>query len=148
MKKNLLMIACIAGVLSVSAMNAPAEVSQKTLQSFHTVFADAKNIKWTEYPDNYFVSFSQNDVLVKAFYDKEGNLLSSMRYYKEQHLPLNVLYKAKKNYPAKTIDIVTEVSNADGTVYYIQLKDSKGWTILKADQSGNMEVTDKFNKPE
>jgi hypothetical protein len=148
MKKNLLMIACVAGVLFVSAMDARAEVSQKTLQSFHTVFADAKNVKWTEYPDNYFVSFSQNDILVKAFYDKEGNLLNSMRYYKEQHLPLNILCKVKKEYPAKTIDIVTEVSADNALVYLIQLKDDKGWTIVKSDQSGNMEITDKFNKPE
>jgi hypothetical protein len=145
MKKNLLMIACFAGALSVSAMDARPEVSQK---SFHTVFADAKNVKWTEYPDNYFVSFSQNDLLVKAFYDKQGNLLNTMRYYKEQHLPLNILCKVKKDYPAKTIDIVTEVSADNAVVYFIHLKEDKGWTIVKSDQSANMEVTDKFSKPE
>ena len=148
MKKKLLMITLLAGIFSASVLNASAEISQKALQSFHAVFGDAKNVKWTELNDRYLVSFMQNDVLVKASYDKDGNLLSSMRYYKEQHLPLNILYKVKKDYPAKTIDIVTEISNADGIVYFIQLKDNKGWTILKSDQSANMEVSDKFNKAE
>ncbi len=148
MKKKLLMFTLLAGIFSASVLNANAEISQKALQSFHSVFGDANHVKWVEYKDNYFVSFMQNDILVKATYDKEGNLLSSMRYYKQQHLPLNILCKVKKDYPSKNIDIVTEVSNLEGTVFFIQLKDNKGWTILKSDQSGNMEVTDKFNKPE
>ena len=148
MKKKLLMFALLAGIFSASVFNANAEISQKVLQSFHSLFGDAKQVKWTELNNRYLVTFMQNDILVKASYDKDGNLLNSMRYYKEQHLPLNILYKVKKDYPAKTIDIVTEVSNIDGVVYFIQLKDNKGWTILKSDQSGNMEVSDKFNKAE
>jgi hypothetical protein len=148
MKKKLLITACIAGILSVSVFNAQAEISQKVLQSFHLIFANAKHVKWTEYPDHYFVSFSQNDVLIKASYDRDGNLLSTLSYYSEQYLPLNILYNVKKAYPAKTIDIVTEVSNPDGTAYFVQLRDNKGWTIVKADQSGEMEVTDKFYKQE
>ena len=90
------------------------------------------------------MSFSQNDVLVKASYDRDGNLLNSIRYYKEQRLPLNILCKVKKENPNRNIEIVTEVSNEEGVVYFIQLKDKKGWTILKSDASGNLELTDKF----
>jgi hypothetical protein len=146
MKKKLLTIACLAGILSVSVFSVQAEISQKALQSFRSVFAEATQVKWTEYPDYYFVSFKQNDMLVKASYDKEGTLLGTTRYYKELRLPLNILYKIKKAYPSKTIDIVTEISNTDGIVYFIQLKDDKGWTIIQADQSGNLEVSDKFKK--
>ncbi|MBS1916392.1 MAG: hypothetical protein JST87_08935 [Bacteroidetes bacterium] len=146
MKKNLLAIALIAGVVSLSSFTVKAEINQKVLQSFHAVFAEAKHVKWTEYPDSYFVSFTQNDILVKVTYDKDGNLLSSIRYYKEQRLPLNILYKVKKEYPSKTIDIVTEVSNSDGTVYFVQLKDDKGWISVKSDESGNMEVVDRIEK--
>jgi hypothetical protein len=146
MKKNLFSIACIAGLLSVSVFSAQAEISQKALQSFRSVFAEAKQVKWTEYPDHYFVSFSQNDMLIKASYDKDGNLLNSTRYYKEQRLPLNILYKVKNAYPSQTIDIVTEVSTTEGTVYFVQLKDNKNWTIIQSDESGNLEIKDKFNK--
>jgi hypothetical protein len=146
MKKNLFSIAYIAGLLSVSVFSAQAEISQKALQSFRSVFAEAKQVKWTEYPDHYFVSFSQNDMLIKASYDKDGNLLNSTRYYKEQRLPLNILYKIKNAYPSQTIDMVTEVSTTEGTVYFVQLKDNKNWTIIQSDESGNLEIKDKFNK--
>lgn len=144
MKKKLLMFTLLAGIFSASVLNASAEISKKALQSFHSVFGDAKHVKWTEYADRYIVTFTQDDILIKASYDKDGNLLSSTRYYKEQHLPLNILYKVKKDYPDKKIDIVTEVSNSDGTVYFMNLKDSKGWMIVKSNQSAEIEVTDKF----
>jgi hypothetical protein len=147
MKKNLLTAACIAGFLSLSVFSARADVSQKVLQSFHSVFSRASNIKWVEYPDHYYVSFEQNDMSIRANYDVSGNLLSSIRYYKEQHLPLNILCKIKKSYPSKTVDIVTEVSTEEGTAYFIQLKDDKGWTIIKSNEAGTFEIADQFRKP-
>jgi hypothetical protein len=146
MKKNLLTAACIAGLISLSAFSAKADVNQKVLQSFQAVFTKASNIKWVEYSDHYYVSFNQNDILVRANYDANGNLLNSVRYYKEQHLPLNILCKIKKTYPSKNVDIVTEVSAEAGIVYFIQLKDDKGWTIIKSDEGGTFEISDQFEK--
>ena len=144
MKKKFLTIACLAGLLSVSIFSAKAEVSQKVLQSFHAVFTQATHVMWTENTDNYYVTFNQNEMTLKISYDKEGNLLNSVRYYKEQRLPLNIMYKVKKAYPSSKIDIVTEVSTTEGTVYFINLKDDKNWTIVKSDESGELEVTEKF----
>jgi hypothetical protein len=110
------------------------------------VFSKASNIKWVEYSDHYYVSFNQNDITIRANYDVDGNLLNSIRYYKEQHLPLNILCKIKKAYPSRTVDIVTEVSTEAGIAYFIQLKDDKGWTIIKSDEGGTFEVTDQFEK--
>ena len=146
MKKTLITAFCFAGFLSLSAFSAKADVNQKVLQSFHSVFAKATNVKWMEYPDHYFVSFNQSDVIVKVSYDMSGNIMSSIRYYKEQRLPLNILCKIKKVYPNKTIDIVTEVNDENGTAYFIQLKDDKGWTIVKSDEAATFEVADKFKK--
>jgi hypothetical protein len=61
-------------------------------------------------------------------------------------LPLNILCKIKKAYPSRTVDIVTEVSTEAGIAYFIQLKDDKGWTIIKSDEGGTFEVTDQFEK--
>ena len=146
MKKNLLTLACISGLLFATAFSASAEVNQKTLQSFHAVFGGARQIKWTEYADHDDVSFSQNEVLIKARYDKQGNMISSIRYYKEQRLPLNILCKVKKEYPADKINSVTEETTQTGTTYYIQLKGEKMWTIVKSDESGNFEIHDKFDR--
>ena len=84
--------------------------------------------------------------MVRAEYDKNGNLLSSLRYYQEDHLPLNIFYKVKKEYPDKSIDVVTEVSIPEGMAYLIQLQDEKGWTIVRADVDGELSVKDSFDK--
>jgi len=146
MKKNFLTTACIAGFLSLSVFSARADVSEKVLKSFHSVFSKASNIKWVEYPDHYYVSFNQNDIMVRASYDLAGNLLSSIRYYKEQDLPLNILCALKKSYPSKVIDNVTEVSNQEGIVYFIMLQDDKNWIKIKSDETATFEVVEKFKK--
>jgi hypothetical protein len=146
MKKTLITATCLVTLFSLSAFSVKADVNQKVLQSFRSVFARATNIKWTEFQDHYYVSFNQNDVLIKANYDLGGNITSSIRYYKEQHLPLYILCKIKKTYSSKTVHIVTEVNDENGTSYFIQLKDEKGWVIIKSDESGNFELADKFSK--
>jgi hypothetical protein len=154
MKKNFLTIASICGIFLLSSFYvsaAPADdnsgVSEKVLKSFNTVFSNASNVQWSQFADHFFVSFSQNNIVVRAEYDKKGNLLSSLRYYDAQHLPLNILCKVKKEYPNKNIDVVTEVSIPEGMAYLIQLQDDKGWTILRSDVNGDLSVKDTFEKP-
>jgi hypothetical protein len=146
MKKNLLTAACIAGFLCLSVFSVRADVSQKVLQSFHSVFSKASNIRWIEYADHYYVSFNQNDVIVRANFDMAGSLLNSIRYYREQQLPLNILCKIKKSYPSKVINNVTEVSNQEGIVYFIMLQDDKSWVKIKSDETATFEIVDKFKK--
>jgi hypothetical protein len=153
MKKIFLTSVAICGIFLLSssfvsaAPNDDAGVNEKVLKSFNSVFIDASNIQWSEYGDHFYVSFSQNDIMVRAEYDKKGNLLSSLRYYDAQHLPLNILCKVKKEYPDKNIDVVTEVSIPEGTAYLIQLQDKKGWTILRSDVNGDLTVKDQFERP-
>jgi hypothetical protein len=154
MKKNFLIIASICSIFllgSFSVKAAPADdnagVNEKVLKSFNSVFTNASNVIWSQFADHFFVSFSQNSIVVRAEYDKSGNLLSSLRYYDAQHLPLNILCKVKKEYPNKTIDVVTEISIPEGMAYIIQLQDEKGWTILRSDVNGDLQVKDSFDRP-
>ncbi len=153
MKKNFLTIASICGIFLLSSfcVNAnPADdhstVNEKVLKSFHSVFNGASNVQWAKYGDHFSVSFLQDQIIVRAEYDKEGNLLSSIRYYNAERLPLNILFNVKKEYANEKIDVVTEVSVPEGTAYIIQLEDDKGWTILHSDVEGNLTVKDSFDK--
>jgi len=146
MKKSFSIFLSVFTVAVLCMSSVRAGVNEKVLQSFHRVFSEASNVAWSEYADHFQASFKQNETIIKVSYDKDGNMLSSIRYYKEQNLPLNVLYKLKKKYGDKKIDIVTEVSNADGVAYFIQLEDQKGYTIVKTDDSGTLVQVDGFNK--
>jgi len=53
-----------------------------------------------EQPDSYMVTFKQNDILTKVNYDKDGNFVSSIRYYSEKNLPVTIICRVEKEYAA------------------------------------------------
>src|SRR5579871_5395673 len=110
MKKNFLTIASICGIFLLSSfcVNAnPADdhstVNEKVLKSFHSVFNGASNVQWAKYGDHFSVSFLQDQIIVRAEYDKEGNLLSSISYYKRITMSFNFLINIKKEYGKEKI---------------------------------------------
>jgi hypothetical protein len=103
-------------------------------------------VKWVEQADKYTVSFKQNDILTKVDYDKDGNFVSSLRYYTEKNLPVTVLCRLQKRYADKTVFGVTEVATEAATEYYIKLEDAKNWLTVKSDADGNMQVIEKYKK--
>ena len=87
-----------------------------------------------------------NGIRSRINYDKEGNFLNATRYYTEQNLPVNILCKIKKRYPAQTVYGITEVDTDVAVDYYIKLQDAANWITVKSDSNGNMEVVEKYKK--
>ena len=123
-------------------------ISDKLLQAFRQTFPDAVQVKWTEEPTRYTVSFKQNEILTKVEYDKDGNFVSSLRYYSEKNLPVTVLCQLQKKYPGKTVFGVTELATDASTEYYIKLVDDRNWTTVRSDADGNMQLVEKYKKAE
>jgi len=48
--------------------------------------------------DIYEASFKQSEIISRAIYDKDGNLLRTSRYYSQENLPINILTKIQKRY--------------------------------------------------
>ena len=143
MKKILL--AAIVFVSSFSAM-ATDDPSEKVLDAFNKTFPNVKELAWTENDQSYEVKFKQNEILSRVTYDKQGNILKSLRYYYEQGLPLLVLSKVKNKFSDKKIFGVTEESSDEGTFYHIILEDEKHWINITADGYGSIKVDKKYNK--
>ena len=122
------------------------DVNEKVLKVFEATFPVVTDVKWKEYTDYYSASFRQNGIQTEVRYDKEGNFISSLRYYKEERLPLSILTQIKKRYSTKSIFGVTELTVGSDVAYFVTLEDEKTWLVVKADQSGNMQVQDKFKK--
>jgi hypothetical protein len=121
-------------------------ISDKLLETFRKTFPDAMQVKWVEQPDSYMVTFKQNDILTKVNYDKDGNFVSSIRYYSEKNLPVTIICRLEKEYAGKSVFGVTEVATQNGTEYYIKLQDDKNWYTVHSDSSGNLERIEKFRK--
>lgn len=144
MKK--LIIVTVAACLSISLYARPTDISEKVLKVFKEAFSSAKDVKWTESENSYSVSFVLSGIQSKVVYDKEGNIVSSLRYYSPQYLPMNVYRSLLKKYDSRKLFGVTEVAVEDNIVYYVKMYDEKFWYTVKTDNSGNMQITEKLKR--
>ena len=90
--------------------------------------------------------FTANDVKTRATFDTKGNLIQTVRYYKEDKLSPVVLAGVKSSFAGKEIHGVTEVSNKNGVNYRIVLKDNKHYTHINANSTGDTEVVSKYTR--
>jgi len=142
--KKILCLAVLLASLGATAAT-PPEISEKVLKAFKETFSTAENVSWSEFENKTCqANFNQSEIIVKAMFDNDGNLLETMRYYGEKNLPINVLAKVKKRYAEKEIFGVTELISETEVAYYITLKDEKNWIIIKSDPYANLQQTDKF----
>jgi len=143
--KKIVIFLCLFAALGAAAAN-PPEVTEKVLKAFEQTFVKATDVVWHEMENSYEARFKQSEVIVRANYDKEGNLLRTTRYYGEDMLPINILTKLKKKYSGKSVFGVTESAVEDEVTYHITLQDEKNWYIVNSDSWGVMEISKKFKK--
>lgn len=144
MKKLVVILSLFTAV--VASASAPPEVSEKVLKAFNETFLKATDVEWYETQNSFEASFKQSDIQSKAIYDKNGNLLSSIRYYFEDNLPVHIRSKLKKSYSGKSIYGVTELTVDDQITYHIILQDEKNWYIVISNSYGNLELSRKYKK--
>ena len=149
MKKMILLAAGALLLVSTSFAKVDPDredVNEKVLKVFENTFPVVTDVRWKEYTDYYSASFKQNGIQTEVRYDKDGNFISSLRYYKEERLPLSVLTQIKKKYSSRTVFGVTELTTGNDVAYFVTLEDEKTWLVVKADLSGNLQVQEKFRK--
>ena len=67
-------------------------INEKLIQSFKSTFPNAAQVSWQELHSEFIVSFVEQNIRARAYYDKEGALMQVIRYYHEQTLPFNILH--------------------------------------------------------
>jgi hypothetical protein len=145
-QKTLFTLVCFMTLTAGAFATDGFTISEKMLNSFKKTFPDAQQVKWLEQADRYTVNFSENGVLTKIDYDKDGNFISSLRYYKEKNLPINILCRLQKKYADKKVFGVTEMTTDAMVEYYIKLEDNENWITVKSNADGNMQVVEKYKK--
>ena len=143
--KKLIIFTCLFAALSATASN-PPEVSEKVLKAFNETFMKATEVVWYEVQNLYEASFKQSEVISRAIYDQDGNLLRTTRYYSQENLPINILTKLQKRFAGKSVYGITELSTDDEVSYHITMQDEKNWYIIKADNWGGLDLEKKYKK--
>lgn len=93
-------------------------------------------------------NFTQNEIVLRAIYDREGNLLQTARYYGAKELPANIRVKLNKHHPGKEIYGVTEILEQDELTFSILLKDRHNWYRINATSYGQLSLVEKFKRGE
>jgi hypothetical protein len=138
MKKMILTLAVAMSALFSFAGD--VAVSSKVLDAFKNDFVSAKEVTWTEGSGYYKASFIFNEQHVSAFYSTDGELMGMTRYISSVDLPINLQASLKKSYGSYWIADLFEVSNSEGTGYYITLENADSRIILKSTTGGNWKV--------
>jgi hypothetical protein len=135
---------------SLSLFASTVEPNQRVLNSFNKFFPNAKDINWTEASSRlgqlYIVSFQQTEMMCRITYDQDGNLLRSIRYYKEQNLPIQIMKSIKDEYPVQKIFGVVEETINNVVSYNVTLEDKNAWIDIKSDNTGNLYLGKVYHK--
>lgn len=142
---------CLASILSTGIFATPISdpgTSAKILKLFHQDFPEVANPQINKAGDYYLVFFKndEDNSSCRIFYDADGNIVETIKYYSCKQLAPFIRSKINDAYNGKEITSVTEVTNASDHYYHIILKDSKSMFVVKADINGNVYLEKKYKR--
>jgi hypothetical protein len=120
-------------------------INVKAIKSFDKTFKGVSNVSWYTIADGFGATFTQNENLNRAYYDKKGNLTFTISYYNGKKLPHDVRAMVKSTYYDCEIPFVEEIRKGDHVVYIVHLEDETTWKKVKVSDSG-MELMEDLNK--
>lgn len=147
MKPFFILLTVISSFFSSSSFAADEpEVSRAAIASFQSTFATATEVKWTVNEEYYKADFSLNGQYASAYYDIDGVLIATTRNITSLQLPIALQASLKKDYGSYWVSELFEVSNEDGTQYYVTLETADNKLILKAATTNEWKTYKKSSK--
>lgn len=143
--KKILMTLAIA-ISSIVAFAGEENVSKDVLNSFNKEFNGAKEVRWTTGSDFYKAVFVLNDQYITAFYNKEGEFLGMTRNISSLNLPMKLQSKIRSDYNEYWITDLFELSDNDGTHYYITVENADSKVLLKSSDNTDWNIYKKMSK--
>ncbi|RPD51870.1 hypothetical protein [Paracnuella aquatica] len=146
MKPLFILLTVLSSFMAQAKNNPGGEVTPAALKSFSTTFAQASDVTWTAIDDMYKVSFQVAGQYAAAYYSNNGNLMVVTRNISSLQLPVVLLASIKKDYNQRWISDLVEVSDENGTYYYVTLEDADQKLILKSDGATRWNKYQKYEK--
>ncbi len=146
MKRLLVTLTIVFSFASFSSFAEEIKVSAAVLESFQSSFKHAKEVDWTVSEKFYKADFALDGQRISAFYDANGALIAMTRNLTALELPLSLQASLKKKVKGMWISDLFEVSNADGTSYYVSLENADSKVVLKAGSHAEWQEYQKCRK--
>lgn len=133
---------CLLNILSLFAI---AGTTPKLPENFTELFPKASQITWSNENGKDILYFKDEDIKVRMYFNENGDMIQTIRYYFSEKLPPFILFTIQKKYEGKKITGVTEVTNPSiGCEYTVNLEDQHHIYTLKCSSGGNIINVQKF----
>ena len=147
MKKRILLLSIVLVSLTAStfAADAPA-ISKNVISSFNKQFSNAHDIQWENQADFIKARFTMNEIVLFAYFNRNGDLLAVSRFINPNQLPLALLSSLKKQYMDYWVSDLFEIQTESGTSYYITIENADQKQVLKSEGISSWMVYQKQKK--
>jgi hypothetical protein len=125
----------LALVVTLSSHAETPDVSPAVLKSFQSTFKNAREVDWTVSTTFAKAQFALDGQYINAFYDNDGLLIALTRNITANQLPIRLQTALKTESANYWISDLFEISNDEGTSYYVTLEDADNKVILKSSNS-------------
>ncbi len=145
-----ILLVAITAVLSIINTKASAsddtKVSAAVLASFNSSFKNVSEVAWKTSGTFYKAAFAMNGQYVNAYYDATAKLIVVTRNISSVQLPVTLQTSLKKSYEAYWISDLFELSNENGTSYYVTVENGDAKITLKSTQTNEWTLYQKSGK--
>jgi hypothetical protein len=98
------------------------EINAHAWRNFHRLFpAAAGQENWFASGEGYKVSFSMQGLQYQAWFGNHGVYRYSLHYYEGKEIPREPGDLIRRKYPDYQINIVTEITDGEKTVYLVRI---------------------------
>jgi hypothetical protein len=123
-----------------------SELTSKTVRNFWQLFGDSKNENWFHLENGSLAEFENKGIHYRAFFDRKGNWIYTVKQYTEKELPKDVRAEVRSTYYDYVIGHVMEVNQAQLVVYLIHIENEHERKTIRVAADGEMEVAEEFVK--
>ena len=146
MKSLVIAFTLLATVLTTSSFAADPKVSRVVLRSFSKTFNTATEVDWSVTHNMYKAQFSLSGQIVTAFYEADGTMVAVTRNMTSNQLPVTLQVELKKDYENFWISGLFELSDENGTEYFVTLESADEFVILKSISNNSWSRYKKLSK--
>lgn len=143
--KKIIISLVIVFTVAASAFAGDEQIDQKVSKAFQKEFSAAQNALWSVINNVYKVTFSYYDRSISAYYDKKGHLLGVTKYMLSTELPYYLQRELKEYYNNYWVANLFELSNENGTTYYVTLQNAEGKIVLSSGGQNSWEWYNGFS---
>jgi len=116
------------------------KVNERVINSFRKDFATAQSVVWEKSNEYVKATFTLNQQVMFAWYDRQGSLMAVSRNIVSTQLPIRLLTEVKKHYAQYWITDLFEIAMNNETIYYITLENGDHKLVLRSTGAAGWEL--------